>query len=80
MRKGLLLDLIITNEPDMMEEVGVYGGGAGSDYNLLFWTTDVCGDIKQTEQRMVDYRKANQVKIREESASTGWNSLIEAST
>jgi len=45
-----IIDLVIRDEPDMIDDVKVLGHFSSSDHNALYWTTNVAVKKVSTEQ------------------------------
>jgi len=64
-----LLDLVLTNEPDLINEVENLGNFATSDHSLLFWKINVGREETSTKEIRFDYNKMDLNGIREELRS-----------
>ena len=56
-RSDSMLDLVFTDEPDMIDKVEVMGKLGKSDYNVLFWTAEVKVNSLTDSKRIRDYKK-----------------------
>jgi hypothetical protein len=72
-RNGTLLDLVITSEPHMVDEVKVLGHFGSGDHNMLQWSTNVSVDHRDQKVVRLDYAKADYVKIRQELEGVDWS-------
>jgi len=68
-----LLDLVLTNEPEVINEVENLGKFATSDHSLLFWKINVGREENSTKVIRVDYNKMDLNGIREELRSCNWD-------
>ena len=59
-----VLDLVITSEPDMVDELLVVEGLGFSDHSMLLWTCQFGKKKRLTERIKLNYRKANLDKIK----------------
>jgi hypothetical protein len=67
-----ILDLVITNEPDMVDHVDIYGGVTGSDHSLLSWTVNVNVEKDMKNQLVFNYKQADYQKIHKELIDINW--------
>jgi len=58
-RENSVLDLVITDEPDMTDNVNIYGQFSTSDHNVLHWKTNVLVTKENTQRLSRDYNKMN---------------------
>ena len=58
-RDNSVLDLVITDEPGMIDHVGVYGHFSTSDHNILYWTTNVVARPTVNTGVVRNYNKAD---------------------
>ena len=56
-RNEFVLDLVITSEPDIIQETEVLGKFMTSDHNLLHWSMDIMVNCEQKKQAMLDLRR-----------------------
>jgi len=61
-----LLDVVLTNEPEMINEVENLGKFATSDHSLLFWKINVGKEEDSTKVTRFDYNKMDLNGIMEE--------------
>jgi len=61
-----LLDLVLTNEPESINEVENLGKFATSDHSLLFWKTNVGREEDSMKVTRFDYNKMDLNGIMEE--------------
>jgi len=64
-----MLDLVLTNEPELINEVGNLGKFATSDHSLLFWKINVGREETSSKVIRFDYSKMDLNGIREEFRS-----------
>jgi len=76
-RKDSLLDLVITNEPDMVDIVNVLGSFATSDHNLLHWTLNVKTSRFASQRMVLDYAKADYTTIKSELSKICWSEVLQ---
>ena len=72
-RNESVLDLVITNEPDIIQEIEMLGKFATSDHNLLHWSMNIMVNCEQKKQTMLDFKKANFQAIKSEHNATDWD-------
>ena len=72
-REDSVLDLVITDEPGMIDSVNVYGQFSTSDYNVLYWTTNVVTTNERSTKTLRDFNKADIISIKKELRSTVWD-------
>jgi len=72
-REDSILDLVITDEPDMIDEVKVLGHFSSSDHNALYWTTNVAVKKVSTNRLIRDFNKADIASMKKELRSLNWN-------
>ena len=68
-----LLDLVLTNEPELINEVESLGKFATSDHSLLFWKINVGREETSTKVIRFDYNNMDLNEIREELRSCNWD-------
>jgi len=71
-----LLDLVLTNEPELINEVENLGKFATSDHSLLFWKVNVDREETSTKVVRFDYNKMDLNGIREELRSCNWDEKV----
>ena len=73
-RGNAILDLVLTSEPDMIDNVEILGTIENSDHNLLSWSTEVAVPNRSCKPRpLPDYRKANFALMKEELNKINWD-------
>ena len=72
-----VLDLVITSEPDMVDELLVVEGLGASDHSMLLWTCQFGKKKRLPERIKLNYRKANLDKIKNTLSSTDWDRLLD---
>ena len=72
-RNESVLDLVITCEPYIIQEIEVLRKFAISDHNLLHWSMDIMVNCEQKKQAMQDFKKANFETIKSELNATDWD-------
>jgi len=68
-----LYDLVLTNEPQLIDEVENLGKFATSDHNLLFWKINVGKEDTSTKAVRFDYNKMDLNGIRKELRGCNWD-------
>ena len=68
--RNAILDLVITNEPNMVHDLEIHGNFPGSDDNVLSWKLDVTTEQSKVHREMFDYSRADVVTIRQELQAT----------
>ena len=71
-RKGSILDLVITSEPDMIDTVSVLDNFGNSDHNMLEWTVQLNTLQSACNRPLFDYKKANFSAIRRDLSAVNW--------
>lgn len=71
-RNKAILDLVITDEPDMVHDVASLGLFPGSDHNALLWKLCVKTTRETSHQQMFDYSKADVVAMKHELQAINW--------
>jgi len=56
-RSDSTLDLVFTDEPNMIDKVEIMGKLGKSDHNVLLWTADVKVNSLTDSKRIRDYKK-----------------------
>ena len=72
-RNDSVLDLVITGEPDIIQEIDMLGRFAKNEHNLLKWSMDIMVNCKQKEQAKIDVKKANFEAIKSELNASDWD-------
>jgi len=75
-----LLDLVFTDEPNMIDKVEVLGKVGRSDHNVLFWTSDIMLGPSVATRRMRDYNKGNYTALGNELRKTNWEEVLQGTT
>ena len=75
-RGGNILDLVISNEPDMVGELTVMEPLADSDHNMITWSIHFGEESEVRTGVRLDYRKADFEGIREELRGVNWNEFM----
>ena len=73
---GNILDLVITNELDLIGDLGVEAGLAASDHGLVRWNIYVGSERRDNTKESMDYRWGNLEGLRRELAIVDWESLL----
>ena len=73
-RKGSVLDLVITSEPDMIDTVNVLG--CFSDHRMLQWNMNVLVSTNGTKRQSFDYSKGDYAAIRQELMKQDWDAVL----
>ena len=75
-RKNAILDLIITDEPDMIDEISDLGALENSDHNALLWNVRVRTETAVKTRCVLDYPKADIAGMKLELKGTDWQELF----
>ena len=76
-RDERILDLVISNEPGMVEELEVIEPLASSDHNMITWIVNGgCDNGELRSGDRLDYRRANFEGMREELRVMDWRGLL----
>jgi len=78
-RLDAVLDLVITNEPDMISEVTSLGQFGSSDHNILSWSTVAYTKDIQDTKLTLDYKKGDYDGLRKEVRSLNWDDILQSS-
>jgi ribonucleases P/MRP protein subunit RPP40 len=75
-RGNACLDLVITKEPDVIDNMRVLGRLASSDHNMLLFDFIICTRNNDNIRHFFDYNKADFDKIRDLASMLNWDSLL----
>jgi len=75
-RADAILDLVITDEPNMVNEVVDFGPFTGSDHNALFWKVEVRTKTESVSRQIFDYGKADIESMKRELKSVDWENIL----
>jgi len=75
-----VLDLVFTDEPNMIDNVGVMSCLGNSDHKVLFWTADVKVNPTVDSKCVRDYRRGNYDAMRKDLRSVNWNEALQGTT
>jgi len=76
-RLGAVLDLVFTEEPDMVNGVENMGRFGSSDHNLLSWeVTSFTRDVEE-QREMLDFAKGDFDGMRTELRTVNWDELLQ---
>lgn len=75
-RGNAILDLVITDEADMISDIEDIGKLGNSDHNALLWNTQISTDNIKNRQQVYDYSKANVAAIKSELQVIDWSHLF----
>jgi len=76
-RKGSILDLVITSEPNMIDVVSVLGTFGSSDHNMLEWNVNYNPKVHYSERSCPDYSRANFTAIRQALIAVDWSQVLQ---
>jgi len=79
-RSEAILDLVITDEPDMVSDLVDLGIFPGSDHNALTWKLEVKTMHTSIHQKSRDYAKADFDAIKRELCAENWEELFQGQT
>lgn len=71
-----ILDLVFTDEPEMVDEVEILGNFATSDHHMLLWKTEICAPRNDSQATTKDYRKADLDGIHEALQAVDWDTVL----
>ena len=74
------LDLVFTNEPNMIDKVEVLGKLGNSDHNMLFWSAEVRASTLLNSKHIRDYNRGNYEAMRSELQATKWEEVLRGNT
>ena len=75
-RNDVILDLIITEEPDTLHNVEVTDNFANSDHKTLEWSMDFGRFVRYDKRKNYLFAKADMVKIRYKLHNMKWSQLF----
>jgi len=73
----LVLDLIISKDPDLVYNVQVLGNFENSDHKLLCRNLNIAKEAEDSIEVRYDYDKMDTVGAREEVNSVNWEKVLE---
>ena len=76
-REENILDLILTTEPNMVEELQVRENLGTSDHNIILWRLVCEVKVKGNDCQIYDYNKGDYDGLREYLSQLQWNKLLE---
>ena len=77
---GAVLDLVITSEPDMIDDVSVLGRFGTSDHNILQWEIQLCSVYSVLNRNCLNYADADFPAIRRALRATDWQTVLQGDT
>lgn len=75
-RKNAILDLIITDKPDMVQNLEDLGAFDKSDHTALLWTTSVRTVTEKSSRQVFDYSKADITGMKMKLQTIDWQQLF----
>jgi len=75
-REDAILDLIISDEQNMVRDLVNMGPFPGSDHNALFWTLVVGTSHDTVSRNRFDYNKADIPALKTELGKVNWHELM----
>ena len=75
-RQNTTLDLVITSEPDFVQDIAVGPPLATSDHNMITWNCIADVNHKTTQCTKLNYAKANFEEIKARLRATDWDTLL----
>ena len=75
-RNDAILDLVITDEPDMIFDLVDLGPFPGSDHNALSWKLEAKTSHESVYKQFLDYKKADLHAIKRELQTVDWQKLF----
>lgn len=79
-RHDAILDLIVTDEPDMLKELTDMGSFGNSDHNVLWWGLQYSSNIATGFRQVFDYSKANIAGMKQDLKQVDWCGLLSGSS
>jgi Endonuclease-reverse transcriptase len=76
-REDVILDLVITDEPNMVSNLETLGLFHGSDHCALLWTLEVGTSHTSQSRPTWDYSKADTAAMKKELFETKWQEVFE---
>ena len=76
-REDSLLDLVITDEPGMIDNINIGGQFSTSDHNVLHWSTTVATTNVTKTESFRDFNKADIDSIKKELRSIDWSADLD---
>ena len=79
-RTGSILDLVLTEEPDMVKDITEMDVLDTSDHKVLTWKVEIDNCYCNKNRKIYDYVKADYERIRQEIRTVDWNSEFEVNS
>ena len=76
-RNDVILDLVITDEPSMVQNITDLGPFLGSDHNALCWHLELNTREAVLCKQSLDYSKADIIALKSELRKIDWNALLQ---
>ena len=76
-RNDAILDLVITDEPSMVQNITDLGPFLGSDHNALCWQLELNTREEVLCKQSLDYSKADIIALKCELRKIDWNALLQ---
>ena len=77
---GAILDLVLSNEPDLVSNVSIIQNFGNSDHNMVTFTTHLQCQRFNNMKTLRDYKRGEYVSINAVLASTNWNEFLDDNT
>jgi len=75
-RGNACLDLVITKDPDIVEDITVLDTFHNSDHNIILWNTIFEAGAAQADRQTFDYNKADYDAVRAQLRDRDWSRLL----
>ena len=75
-RRDAILDLVITDEPNMVYNMLDLGPFLGSDHNALSWQLEINTQVESPRRRIFDYNKGDIAALKCELNKIDWNVIL----
>jgi hypothetical protein len=72
-----VLDLVVTKEPEIVENVISVGKFSSSDHNLLMWTINIGCRVESSTRKRYNYRNMDLVGIKDQLRLIDWDKEME---
>ena len=79
-RKRTILDLIITDELDMVSDLTDLGPLGSSDHQALLWKSVISAETSENQRTVYDYARADIQGIKQQLQRANWQEILSASS
>ena len=79
-RDGATLDLVLTTEPDLIDEIEMNEFLGGSDHRMLTWQANFQSARESVKHAVFDYKKADLEAMTDELQQINWDETLTGNT